>query len=288
MNEHPDDVLRRVLRRQGEVDPSVLAAYLDGSLPAAERLKFERLLAANPEAQLLLREARQRRPGKPTVLLAVAALVMVAVGVAWWTWGRSPTTPRQGLAARMAQASAQLQGAHGSLRDFQPLADDELRTAPAVRRGTGAWRGPRGTLLHAPEQLRWTLPAGATRVAVTVDGPTGPWRQVVGGDHIRAPTFAPGHYAVSMRPLDSLAGQVVRSSFVVLNERERTRFKEAMQVIRTKLDDDIEDLVVAHFSIRRGAYAAARSALARAAQGKAEIQERARALSTHLDALGID
>ena len=283
MNPTPDD--RRIARLIGDganLDPNLIAAYIDGGLSPAERLALERRIAADPEAQLLAR-ALQERSGRRALWLPVAAIAAaVLVGVLVWA-RRDATTPAT-LDERLASVVAALRTEGGEpFADFAVLSDDELTTVTGSKRGGGgAWLHPRGLLMGAPQTLRWRRPDGCDRVHVTVRGPGVNWAQDVEGAEVAAPPLAAGRFVVTMRALDSMEGQLLRRSFVVVDEAERAGLEKALQTIRAKAPDDLEDLVVAHFAARQRLYDIARASAQRAVDRGGNAKSASERLLQHL------
>lgn len=285
MNQRPDERIAELLDTGTELDPNLVAAYVDGGLSAAERLAMERRLAADPEAQLLARTLRER-PGSRKVLWATmaAAAVVVAGVLLWRTNEDAGVAP---LDQRLTAVVAKLRAAQpDTFAEFAVLSDDEL-TEPGARRGGGAWHAPRGLVLEAPKTFSWTAPEGAARVHIQVRGGTTNWSQDVesADGTVAAPKLAPGRYTVTLRALDTLAGQSTRAHFVVAEPDERAEVLRAITTIRDVCGDDLEDLVLTHFALRQGLYDIARDAGAKAQARGGAVQAAASRLLAHTRAL---
>ena len=286
-----DERIAALLRRKSDVDASTMAAYVEGSLPASKRIKLERRLAADPEAQLLLREIHAKRMpiargAKIPVLGVVAATVLVATGVFFWT--QRGSAQAADFDTRIARVVASLRASPvDSMRGFSLATDDEL-SSDSVMRGGGQWMNPRGSLLEAPRQLRWKLPEGATECAVELRGPNVHWQRMHSGESMKAPTLAPGRYTVSMRATDGLARQVVRAQFVVLDADAAQATKDVLtHIARESGDAAVSDVIAAHYLYRNRFYVAAGEAAERACTRGEDAKRRVSALRRHLDASGI-
>lgn len=280
------DRISELIERDTELDPNLIAAYVDGGLSPAERLAMERRLAADPEAQLLARTLRERSSSRGLILVTLAAAAVLVVGVVLWRT-QDPAPGAASLDSRLATVVAKLRTAEPTaFGEFATLSDDEL-TQPGMRRGGGVWHAPRGMLLEAPKTFAWTGPEGATRVRLTLRGGSTNWSQDVDSPAgtLDAPTLAPGRYVVTMRALDALAGQPTRASFVVADSEERADVHRAVTAIRDVCCDDLEDLVVTHYALRNGLFDLAHAAGTKALQRGGAVEASAARLLVHRDAL---
>ncbi len=285
-----EQLLPKLVQVHGEpIDPNLLAAYADGALSEEEHAEVGRRIAADPDALLLvnaLQEDRSRATTRNWSLVALAASVLIAVGV-WsidWSGNREPLD----LDSRLARAVATLSDTDGSaFADFNLVGAEEMRAQPAVTRGGPQWLGPLGLLLDAPSELRWRNPPGATRVEIQVLATGFRWKRQVEGEHHAAPELAPGSYVVTLRALDALAGQKIRRAFEIVTLERRATLERALATIRAKTADDLEDLVVAHYLLRNRLYADAATA-ARSAQAQSgRVSEAATALLEHVEAVAL-
>ncbi|MFO0931325.1 MAG: hypothetical protein U1E39_01300 [Planctomycetota bacterium] len=285
MDEHAftHDVLPGLLDLDaGPPDPNLVAAYLDGALPEAERRALERRLRVDPEAMLLVRALRadRRRVKVRRVFLAVAAVVVAAVGLTTLFTRRDD--PSAAAGERLVAAAGRLRAEAPDLFEgFTPLSADELRGGNDARRGGGRVTWPVGVLLDAPTEVRFEAPTGATRVRLAIDGPAG--RSVVegGNGRVEVPPLPPGSYVVRMRALDALGAQEVRAAFVVLASDAARRHLDAFARIDAT-GGDLAPLLRAHYAVRQALYREARAAAQAASSG---APDDARALLAHIERL---
>ena len=279
-----DHRIARLIDTGTEIDPNLIAAYVDGGLSPAERLSLERRMAADPEAQLLLRTMRERR-NPAAVWLPIAAMA-AAVLVGFLMWSKRGDEPALTLEERLGSVVASLRtDATEPFGEFALLSDDELTSGPSTRRGAVAWLHPRGLLLEAPSELRWTNPEDGAEMRVSLRGPGMKWTRDVEGSSVDVPALTPGRYVATLQSLDSLAGQKLRRTFVVADETERAELERAIALIRSKADDDIQDLVIAHFALRTRLYDVARAAATRATQGVGDVKSAAQRLVEHIEVI---
>lgn len=281
-----DDLLPRLLALDaGPPDPNLVAAWVDGTLPEAERRRLERQLAVDPEAAMLAAalKADRRRARRRRLVLAVAAGLLACVGVGWAV-ARRGDGAGPGLEARLVAAADRLAAEDPArFAGFRPLAAAEL-AAPASRRGGAVLLAPVGVGLAPPTEAAWRLPAGATRARVTLEGATPAWSVEVEGGRVALPRCGPGRHVLRVEALDGLGGQPVRGAFVVATEAEAAGHRAALARIDAAGLGDGTDLLAAHYAVRHALYAEARARVARAA--RAPVAAAAAAdLERHLDAL---
>ncbi len=277
-------LMPRVLRLDADgPDPNLVAAYVDGTLPEAERRRLEREVAVDPEAMLLVRALRadRRRALVRRVSLLAAALLVAVGGAAALLRGRGAASGS--TEDRLVAAASRLREADGAtFRDFTPLRGDELATAPSATRGGGRVVWPVGLLLAAPTEIRWRAPEGATRVRVAVDGPGTSWSVVSESDWVPTRPLPPGRYAVRIRALDALGGNEVRGAFEVATTEEAARHARAFERIRVDAPPELAYLLKSHYALRNALYREARLA-AEASRVHESNRPIADALLRHLD-----
>lgn len=283
------ELLPRLIELGAEpVDPNLVAAYVDDALPDAERRTLVPRIESDAEALFIARaleEDRRHARAVRTRIFALAASVVLAVGV-WWTHSSGRDAPRPSIVTRMASATQVLKTRAPELFDgFEPLADGDLRRTNGTPRGGATWISPVGVLVEAPAELRWRNAAGSSTVRISLRGPGVDWEREVEGDRVAAPALAPGRYVVRLRALDALAGQEVRRGFEVADDSARAALQRAIASIRAHVDGDLASLLAAHYATRRGFHARARELVEAAASGEADVAAAARALRTHLDAI---
>ncbi len=282
-----DRFLGRVLEMQeGQLDPNLVAAYVDGALSQDEHDHVGRRLAADPEAMLIVRDLRgaRRRQRMTWTLVAAAAVVLVALAIRLGVGGEAG--PGLDFDARLTLASAGLKTAEPErFAEFAILTDEELAVTSSIPRGgTTTWLGPVGLLLDAPTAFQWRLPEGAHAVRLTVAGEGTRWEEVVESDRVGAPPLPPGRYVVTLRPLGALAGQPLRRTFEVASPDVRAHHREATSSILANAPPDLAGILVAHYALRNHLYAEARDALTHLLPGDPDGTAATTALHTFLDA----
>lgn len=282
-----DVLLPKLLRLEDEpVDPNDLAAYVEGTLPPEQHARIAARIERNPEAMLLVRAMEEDRRHQRSMrwrAVALAASVLLAVGL-WWIHGRTRAPRQEPLEVQMLAAVINVgEQAPELFEGFAPLDDDALKTKPATTRGGAAWLAPVGTLLEAPSTLRWTNADDSSLVRVTIKGPDTRWSQEVEGDHIAAPTLAPGRYTVTLEALDALGGQSTRAVFEIADDAAREKLARAEEVIRANAEGAVADLLIAHYATWAGFHGRAHAAAAVAQKAGGETGAAAAKLAAHLD-----
>ncbi|MGE0192697.1 MAG: hypothetical protein AB7T63_11735 [Planctomycetota bacterium] len=265
------------------VDPNLVAAAVDGVIGEHERQRLDALVHADPETLLLvraLRDERRRARRRPWLLAGAGGAVAVAAVLAVLLGGRgaSPVAQRP-LRERLATVVAQLHAEHPDrFATMDPASLLEARR-PGTTRGAGtAWLAPRGLTLTPPAVLRWSLPAGSTRMRVEVKGGAVRFQRDVDGAQMDAPSLAAGRYVVTLTPLDGLTRQSVRSAFEVLDDEGRKAWDAEVAAVRAAASDDVADLLVALWAAQRGLVDVARDMGTRAAAAPGEVGDAARRL----------
>jgi hypothetical protein len=284
-----DDARTLGPRMEADLDPNEVAAYVAGRLTSEERASFEARAAADPEAQLLLRTLRRDAAPRRAVAWAwagAAAAVLLVVGGTAWIVARRPLAPTEvaGVPERLVAAAADLARADPTSFDaFAPYRSDELVPAKSVTRGGVRWLAPRGTVLAAPTELRWSHPPRGGPVDVSIEGPDLAWSQAFAEERAPAPPLPPGRYVVTIRALASLAGNETRAGFVVAGADLRAEVERAATTIRRHAPPDLADLLLAHWALRRDLREEARAAAARAAEHGEAVRDAAQALLRFTD-----
>ena len=275
---------------ESPIDDNLIAAYIDGDLDRAEREKVELSMQRDPTLRLHIEAMQAEAPTTRRALwplVAVAAAVLVAVGV----WQLLPRTaqPLPPLDVRLATLTATLrEGEPALFPDFEILGSDELLETAASTRGGLTWVAPRGLLLARPTKLHWSNPPDSSRVEITIKGPDIEWAKVVDGNEVEAPVLWPGRFRVTIRSLDSFAGQKLRRSFEIANDDVFGRHAQALEELKRHAAPDLLPLAKAHYLLRHRLYALAREQAELAARGSGDRAEHAQRLLRHLDVVAPD
>lgn len=279
-----DDVVRSLLGVRpapGECpDPVLLVAWAEARLEDERRERVEAHLAAcEPCRELALLQrtetgvgdevpAATRRPAtilpfrrRPLVaaLLAVAAVVVVGVGVVRLLGRDEPGTPGPARDRLMAAAGEAARAHAELLGGFTPLSADELAggAPPALRGGLSIVR-PADHVLRPPTRLAWTAVPGATTYHVTVLAPDGTVRWTIDTPETSLDwpsdrdALVPGTRGVLEVTCDAVLGRAEgRRAFVVADAAAARAFEDAARRLGERAPD-LAALLRAHLALRRG------------------------------------
>lgn len=246
---------------QGEgLDPNDVARLAAGRPPESVRAAIEAGLgdedAAITAAIATMAGARRRPPIRWRMQVAVAALVMVALG-GWLLLGGS--RPKTRTDADLVTAFAALVQAEPQVfAGVEPLlAAERSDGAATVQRGGLQGVGPRGTLLDPRPTLRWGAVSGASAYEVEVISDAGVSALTLTSES--AGLAWPDEAA----PLDDGVDYILRvasaaagvriegsSAFRVADARERARYQRALVAIDAVVPSDLRAIVRAQTALR--------------------------------------
>ncbi len=271
--------------REGTIDADLLAGYAEGRLGAEERDAVEARLVHDEDARALLLELRDALPAggadaapvavAPHVrrwpLVAVAAVVILAVGVLWVFGSGEDPEPSRGLGRLLAAADA-LAAEHperfGDLR--AGIEAEGASVSIPVERGSLVVLLPRGEVLSTRPVLQWSAIAGAERYELRVATEAGEDARTYTATTTRfalpddGPPLTPGgRYLLEVRAQGVFGATEATGMFRVADLIAREDAEGAVEAIHAAAQGMERDLLLAFYALANERYSRAVELLGR-------------------------
>lgn len=244
-------------------DDERIAAWLDGRLAADDAATVREHVIQCPACRAVVGvaaahvEVSGARPhGAVRRLMAMAAVLLIAIGAAWWLAVRdTPSDP----ATTVEHAVATLRAADGTLATFAPLSDTELmRREGPLERGGVRLLSPRETVLPAQPLMQWRPVPGATAYrlrlrdadgAVVLDRQTAKprfdWERET-GMLVRGATYV--LLIEAETPAGSIEGSV---AFRVMGPRAVAQYQAGLEAIQSaRIAEPLRTVLAAEWAVR--------------------------------------
>jgi hypothetical protein len=203
--------------------------------------------------------ARLRALGRPRAY-GVAALVLLACGAALWAFGRRGTEPAD-TDERLVAAARDLATSHSDLfGGFSPIGPDErAREVGSRERGGLRLLSPAEVVLSTRPAFAWVAVRGIAEYEVRLEREDGAtlFTRTTSRPSIEFPgdvaPLEPGaRYAWTVGVDAVLGGRTEsRRAFEVASEAAASAFRRAAQAVAGRAPEDLRDLLVAHWALRR-------------------------------------